>query len=228
MRIFLMRHAESYNNTQGKIMSATDLPLTDKGIQQANAVKAYINNSIYPKRFTNVFCSSLLRANQTANIIIENNIEIVKLDSLKEMDLGELEGLTWVERATKYPHIDIENSLSDVDFPKGEKFLNIKARCSVFIEKHLSVLEDDAYVLVVTHGITARVLTNLILTKSDKHINWLNWLDCTSFSIIDYNSNNCIGSLIKLNDRTHLTEHNLGTSNYEEWGLFSKIEYCSE
>jgi len=221
-----MRHAESYNNTQGKIMSTTDLPLTEKGIEQAKAARTHINNINYPKCFTNVFCNNLVRANQTADIIIENNIEIIKLDSLKEMDLGEVEGLTWAERTTKYPHIDIDNLLSDADFPKGEKYENIKARCSIFIKKYLSILEEDAYVLIVTHGITARVLTNLILDKIDSHINYLNWLDNTSFTVIDFDSKSGVGNLIRLNDRTHLIEHNLGTSNYEEWGLFSKIEYC--
>jgi len=227
MRIFIMRHAESYNNTQGKIMSATDLPLTDKGVQQAKAAKTYIESIISPKSFTNTFCSNLARARQTADIIIDNSIEIIGLDSLKEMDLGDVEGLTWAERTEMYPHIDIDNSLSNADFPKGEKYEHIKRRCRIFIEEHLSALEDDAYVLIVTHGITARVLTNLVLGNSDNHVNNLNWLDNTSFTVIDFDCVDGVGQLVRLNDRTHLTEHDLGTSNYEEWGLFSKVDYCS-
>ena len=34
MKLILIRHAESYSNTQGRIMSTTDLPLTEKGTKQ--------------------------------------------------------------------------------------------------------------------------------------------------------------------------------------------------
>ena len=227
MRLFIVRHAESYSNTQGKMISTTDLPLTDKGILQAKAAKISIDRISYPKHFTNAFCSPLLRASQTADIIVNRNIEVIASAYLKEMNLGALEGLTWGERTRNYPHIDIDNSLSSAAFPKGERYEDIKARCNSFIRNCLSVLEENAYVLVVTHGITARVLTNALLDRPISHVNYLNWLDNTAFTEIEFDSKKGIGYLKRLNDRQHLAEHNLGTSDYEKWGLFSKIEYST-
>ena len=227
MRVFIVRHAESYSNTQGRMISTTDLPLTDKGIRQAKAAKISIDRISYPKRFTNAFCSPLLRASQTADIIVNRNIGITQSEYLKEMNLGELEGLTWDESSKNYPHIDAANFLSSADFPRGERYEDVKARCDGFITNCLSVLEENAYVLIVTHGITARVLTNTLLGRPVSHVNYLNWLDNTSFTEIDFDSKKGAGYLKRLNDRQHLTEHHLGTPDYEKWGLFSKTEYST-
>ena len=251
MRIFIIRHAESYSNTQGKMVSAADFPLTDKGIKQTNAAKVYIDSIIHPKYFSHIFSSPLLRAKQTAGIFNirplsklhsgslhnrkfarkytesefrKRSIEIVESELLKEMDLGILEGLTWDERAARFPHIDMEKSLSDICFPKGESFEDIKIRCAAFIGTNLA-LEDDALVLIVTHGITSRVLINCLADKQDNCVNYLNWPDNTSFTEIDYDADANTGRIVRLNDRRHLTEHNLGAEGYEKWGLFSQAEY---
>jgi len=119
MRVFIMRHAESYSNTQGKMMSTTDLPLTEKGIKQAAVARSYLSCIIYPNSFVLAFSSPLLRAKQTADIIVNQDINITESDLLKEMNLGEMEGLTWNERAMKYPDVDMENALAEAKFPNG-------------------------------------------------------------------------------------------------------------
>ena len=35
LRLYLIRHAESYGNIKGKIISTTDFELTEKGIMQS-------------------------------------------------------------------------------------------------------------------------------------------------------------------------------------------------
>ena len=46
MRLYIMRHAESYSNTQGRMMSTTDLPLTEKGVQQATVARLFFKKNI--------------------------------------------------------------------------------------------------------------------------------------------------------------------------------------
>lgn len=38
MRLYLIRHAESYGNIKGKIISVTDFELTEKGMTQSQSM----------------------------------------------------------------------------------------------------------------------------------------------------------------------------------------------
>ncbi|MCL2322046.1 MAG: histidine phosphatase family protein [Oscillospiraceae bacterium] len=223
MRIFIIRHAESYSNTQGRMMSTTDLPLTEKGVQQATAAKLFFEKSIGIDSFKHVFCSPLLRAKQTANIISGGQTSIIECDLLKEMDLGALEGLTWQERADQYPHIDMDKALADIDFPSGENYDSIEERCNRFIKEYLVPIKADENVLIVTHGITKRVIVNCLLHKKRECVNYLNWCDNCSFSEIEFDGIN--SRIIRLNERSYLISNRLGTEGYDIWGMFSDIEY---
>ena len=221
MRIYILRHAESYSNLQGKLLSATDLPLTEKGIKQAEAVKGFLFEEMGINAFKYAFSSRLLRAKQTADIIIGGQHEIKESDYLKEMDLGEIEGLTWAQRAEKYPHIDIEKALSTANMPGGECYSDVEARCKKFIKEYLTPCNTDSNILIVTHGITKRVLINCLLHKTSGCVNYLNWADNCSFSEIELNSVSGAGSMVRLNERQHLLEQGLGTDNFHEWGNFA-------
>ena len=224
MRIVIIRHGESYNNIQGKIMSATDLPLTEKGIKQSEAAKEYLSE-LGLNYFHHVFSSHLIRAKQTAAIICGNEKRIIECPDLREMDIGKLEGLTWIERDTLYPEIDIENALSSAILPEGETFDNIHFRCNYFIKNSFNRVKINENVLIVSHGITIRVLINCLLNKADKCVNYINWADNTAISEIELLPDN--NSLIRLNDMSHLIYSGLKTENYESWGLFSTTDYVA-
>jgi len=98
----------------------------------------------------------------------------------------------------------------------------------MFIREQLFDAEDSANVLVVTHGLTSRVLINTLMDNPEVNVNYLNWADNTSFTEIEFSPKTNARNIIRLNDRTHLMEDSLGNSNYEEWGLFSKVEYITE
>ena len=100
MNLYLIRHAESYGNIKGKIISTTDFELKEKQIA--------------------AYCSSLARARQTLSEILRcagrEDVSITESSCLKEMDLGYLEGMSWEERRQKYPQIDLDERLSFIFF----------------------------------------------------------------------------------------------------------------
>ena len=226
MRIFILRHAESYSNVQGKILSTTDLPLTEKGIKQAEVTKKFLHEIIGAETIEYAFCSRLLRARQTADIIIKEQCDIIESDYLKEMNVGELEGLTWVERAKKYPYIDIEKSLSCVNMPNGENYHDVETRCKIFIKEYIIPVMTNSNILIVTHGITKRVLVNSLLNKPNEYVNYLNWCDNCSFSEIEFDIVRGVCKLVRLNERQHLCENGLGTDNFQEWAYFADTNYA--
>lgn len=222
MRIFIMRHGESYSNVGGRIMSSTDLPLTDRGVLQAAAARDYLLGRV--GGFDAVYSSPLIRAKQTAETIWQNGIKICP--DLREMDLGKVEGLTWEERSAKYSDINIEHHLSTAAMPEGESFGDLLHRCDRFIRDELGPLADKrGNVLLVTHGITMRVLINRILGRESHRVDQMNWADNTSFSEIEWDPQTNAKTLLAFNDRTHLINAALGNPHYEKWGLFSDIAY---
>ena len=227
MRIFIVRHGESYSNVQGRIMSTTDLPLTEKGIKQAETAKIYIQKILCSSSFNQVFSSPLLRAKQTAAIICGNEKSINISDGLSEMNLGKLEGLTWEERIALYPEINLENSLSKAMLPEGETFEDVFLRCKRFIQNNIKRKSLNENILIVSHGITIRIFINCLLGKPKHCVNFLNWSDNTAISEIDWQLHSNSKTLIRLNDRTHLMNPYLGTLSYETWGSFSTYEYST-
>ena len=224
MRIWIIRHAESYSNTQGKLMSSTDLPLTDKGFLQAEAARDYLQAQLDTPAFDRVFSSPLLRAKQTAAILCGGEERIEVSSALQEMNLGKLEGMTWAERALGYPDVNMEGGLSGAALPEGESFGDVQARCNQFLDQ-LKGYGNHETILVASHGITIRVLINTLLGKPDHCANFINWADNAALTEVEWNLPTGEKTLKRLSDRAHLTDSGLGNKTYDIWGVFSAVRY---
>ncbi len=176
------------------------------------------------------YCSSLARTKQTLTEILrcigQENAEIAETDALKEMDLGLLEGMTWEERRKKYPEVDLDKKLSLLQAPCGESYQDVKNRCKMFAEKYLEKEADEKNIIIVSHGITLRVLTNYLLNRPDEDINFLNWMENTALTELIFEKESHTYQLVRLNDYSHLRE--LQTVGYEKWGLFAARDYCTK
>lgn len=229
MRLYLIRHAESYGNIKGKIISTTDYGLTEKGIAQSQRIGQKIGSELKEGPIS-AYCSSLARARQTLIEILrcigQENAEITETDSLKEMDLGLLEGMTWEERRQKYPEVDLDKKLSLLQAPYGESYQDVKNRCKIFAEKYLEKEADEKKIIVVSHGITLRILTNFLLKRPDEDINFLNWMENTALTELVSEKESHTYQLVRLNDYSHLGE--LQTTGYENWGLFAARDYWAK
>lgn len=226
MRLYLIRHAESYGNIKGKIISTTNFELTEKGIAQSQRIGQKLCSELKEKPIS-AYCSSLARTRQTLTEILRclgrENMEITETDYLREMDLGLLEGMTWEERRQRYPEIDLDKKLSQLQAPCGESYEDVKNRCKIFAEQYLEKEADDKNIIIVSHGITLRVLTNLLLKRPDEDINCLNWMENTALTELMLEKESHTYQLVRLNDYSHLGE--LQTIGYENWGLFSERDY---
>lgn len=90
LNIYLVRHGETAWNAAGnKYCGRTDLPLTEKGLQQAQAVQQQLKNVTLDA----VYSSPLERAYHTAQIA-GNGQNVIKDERLIEADFGQWEGKT--------------------------------------------------------------------------------------------------------------------------------------
>ena len=230
MHLYLIRHAESYGNIRGKIISTTDFELTDKGIAQSRCVGVELRAKLHGTPIS-AYCSSLARSKQTLLEILRRidreDIDIKESSCLKEMDLGLLEGMSWEERRLKYPEIDLDEKLSLLQAPGGESYQDVKKRCETFMKDYLEKEAHDKNVIIVSHGITLRILTNLLSGRPDGDVNFLNWMENTAFTEFAHNKENHTDQIVRLNDYSHL-DKDLITPGYENWGLFAKRDYLKD
>ena len=145
MLIGFIRHGLTDWNALGKIQGQTDIPLNEEGRLQARMLGDRLLQEPYPWDF--VISSGLSRAEETASIIA-SILDIPMLEPdirLRERAYGKVEGLTALERETRYGK---EWQLQDLG---QEKDLELQARGMAFIEE-MWTQYPDRNMLVVSHG----------------------------------------------------------------------------
>ncbi len=142
------------------------------------------------------------------------------------MNLGLLEGMSWEERKRKYPEVDLDKKLSLLQAPGGEAYQDVKNRCKMFVEMYLEKEDDEKSIIIVSHGITLRVLTNVLLKRPDEDINFLNWMENTALTELFREKGSHTYQIVRLNDYSHLGD--LKTIGYEKWGLFAAYDYWTK
>jgi broad specificity phosphatase PhoE len=145
--IYLVRHGQTDWNLFKKFNGVTDTCLNQTGIAQS---KLQAEN-LRKVNFDVCFCSSKTRARQTCEIIYQG--PIVFDDRLVEINAGEFEGKDQTD-------VEVIKSLwqAVMSGDKGtESFKAFMKRCFDFCDM---VTENykDKNVLIVTHGVIARVI----------------------------------------------------------------------
>lgn len=109
------------------------------------------------------YCSPLMRAKRTAEIVADGRIEIVIDDNLKERGFGELEG-------TDSAHWEIDGFsrvLNTNEFGI-EPVRDVLTRAKNFLERVMMENSDEAKILVVGHGTLLKMLHYSIVGYDDE------------------------------------------------------------
>ena len=151
MKLYLVRHGESALNEKGCYYGMTDAILSLKGIRQAE----YLRNLFKNISFDYVVASPLVRAYNTAQIIIEEREQQIFGDNrLMEQNFGIFEGLTYEEIRKMHPE-ELEQwnrQFSDYKIPDGESFIDVRRRVEAFFQDVPSGEETrKEKMLVVAH-----------------------------------------------------------------------------
>jgi probable phosphoglycerate mutase len=163
MRIVLLRHGETDRNTADRFQAQADIPLNDAGVRQAQQVA----RSLRPGGWAAVYSSPLARAAQTAAYCAGRlDVPHLRVDGLRERNLGPLDGQDRAEFARRHPHT-MRRLLTDPGYgpPGGETGRIALSRFATAV--HDIAEEADRYatglpVLVVTHGGVLNLLTRAL------------------------------------------------------------------
>ncbi|MGD9959605.1 histidine phosphatase family protein [Nocardioides sp.] len=155
-RLVLLRHGQTAWNAAGRAQGHTDVPLDERGHQQAKAAAAAL--SAYSPRL--LWSSDLLRARETAAHVADETGLTAVLDArLREYAVGDNRmGLTLEEYAEQFPEEHAHLEAGDTHLiPGRESDAETQARMLGVLADVIDLIEDGTTGVVVTHGAALRL-----------------------------------------------------------------------
>lgn len=150
--LYIMRHGKTGWNALHKLQGRTDIPLNEDGIAMAQKAREEYRDV----HFDVCYCSPLIRAKQTAQILLESrDVPIIFDDRLVEMSFGVYEGTE--------NYFDDTSSAINVLFKNPEKYITpvegaesleqLYARTGEFLKEVVEPqLAQGKDILIVGHG----------------------------------------------------------------------------
>ena len=177
-RLVLVPHAETEEWARGRCYGRLDVPLSPRGLRQAEALGA----ALAELPLAAVYASPLARALDTARpIAAAQELDPVVLDALRELDFGEVEGLRYDEIEAQRPELFRAwmDDPAGVPFPGGESLGDLRARVLPAAAEIRARHVREA-VAVVAHGGVIRIVLAEALFRLDQAeggVSVVDWLD---------------------------------------------------
>jgi len=184
MKFILVRHGQTDFNIHRRFGGHTDVPLNDTGIKQAEMASKKLKTEEIDK----AYCSDLSRAKKTAEAIMHHHdLPLKYSDSIREMNFGSWEGLTYDEILKNYP-AESEAWVRDytnVPSLDGESLATFYDRIGVAFERIKSEVESHDTVLIVAHsGVIKSILCRELIGSVDSF--WKFKVDNGGIAILEY------------------------------------------
>ena len=167
VQIVLVRHGATDWNLQGRCQGSTDRHLSEVGIRQAEQIAVLFGN----EKIHAVYSSNLRRARQTAELISQPHALPVRVaEELRELDHGELEGLTFNEIKTRYGEFLTRwrSEPADICVPGGERLADVAERAWNGLNEIVQCHPDSERILVVSHNFP---ILGIVCRISGTHLN---------------------------------------------------------
>lgn len=157
--IYLFRHGETDWNKAEKLQGIENIPLNEVGIEQAKTIAELLKN----EKLEHIYSSPLDRAYETGKIVANSsNIDIEKVEGLKEVSFGDYSGKTKTEIRNILGD-DVyngffykKNAHTDMAFPNGDKKIDIVNK---FTGTVIDIAKTTKYnrVGIAAHGFVIRM-----------------------------------------------------------------------
>ena len=197
-KIYLIRHCEpELPNGNPICMGKTNIPLSEKGRNQAKELMSYFSNI----SLSGIYSSPLNRAYETATIIANKKFNLTIKNNFSEFNIGKWDGMSFAEIKEKYPqeYKDRGEDLENYIVEGGESMASCKVRA--LSELWNTIDESRGNIAIVAHAGVNRTILSAILGISIKE----------SFSFRhEYGSINLL-----INDGNKLTVEKIGAVVHE-------------
>jgi broad specificity phosphatase PhoE len=158
VKLLLFRHAETLWSASGQHTGKTDIPITDKGREQARATGDLFRRRLKGRALDAIYASPRKRALETIDLAVGPTPVPVVTELLAEFDYGSYEGLTSAEIQKLSPGWTFWTH----DCPGGETMSEAASRADRFIEL-VRTRHAGQTVCAASHGHMIRILTARLL-----------------------------------------------------------------
>jgi broad specificity phosphatase PhoE len=194
MKLYFVRHGESEANTR-RVISNRESPfgLTDLGKKQANILAGSLKDT----PITTTFCSPVLRALETADILSQAFGQPYQVtEALREYDCGVLEEQSddesWGLHREIYEDWTLHHNYQRQP-EGGECFLDIQNRFVPFIEALThEELNTNHHILLIGHGGLFQLMLPLVLANVDDAFVRSHGIDHTDCIIVEQQSSEIV------------------------------------
>lgn len=155
-RLYLIRHGQVAGFQEQRYNGHTDVALTELGRRQSRAISARLADASLGA----VISSDLKRSVYAAGLIAAAHaLEARVHRELRELDIGDWEGMTWSEIQTRYPEAWQARlaDLANYRAPGGESLRDAAERVRPVLNRYLEQFRGGSIALV-GHGGTNRVI----------------------------------------------------------------------
>lgn len=206
MRLILARHGETEWNRQRRVQGLSNLALNEAGRRQAEA----LGRALKDIKVDAIYTSPLKRAQETAQAIARfHNADVNILDGLKELDVGDVDGMTYEDMKTHHSEFFTRwmTDFTSVRLPGGGFVPELRDQCCTAIEdivkQEQKTESDDRMAVVVTHFFPIMCIICNSMGLDLSHCRRLR-VDLASLTVLDFNSDKAV--LVSFNDTCHLRE----------------------
>ena len=208
VEIYIARHGETEWNRQGRFQGQQDSRLAEEGRTQARL----LGQSLRHLRFDRVYTSPSGRTQETTALILETFTPpppVILAPALMEIRHGDWEGLTWREVDERWPELHNTYREEPHKFegaPGGERLAEVEERAVAFLNATASEAGADDVVLMVTHGVTSKLMVGSVLGRSIGDLWTPPRMDPTGLSQLHYEDGRF--TVVRFADRSHLEAPN--------------------
>lgn len=197
MTLIIVRHAQSEGNAAGVFTGGLDLPLTDHGRRQAEALA----ERLAAQPIAAVYASALQRARDTARPTAERfGLEVTVLEALREGGLGEAEGRTWAEVRERWT-LGVGARWADA-IPGAERGTEVRARVAAGLDELLERHRDSIALCVSHAGTITHALQHVLGLALEQGVRLP--VHHAALNVVEWTERGPM--LVALNDRCHLDE----------------------
>ena len=176
--LVLVRHGQSIWNAEDRFTGWVDVPLSEKGIEEARQAGRLLREANY--RFDVAYTSVLSRAEDTLKLMLEEmkvELPVIRDAALNERMYGDLQGLNKQKMREIYGEhiVKLWRRSYDIPPPGGEALKDTAARTIPFFERCImGDIQQGKNVLVAAHGNSNRSIVMVLDNLSKEEVLQLN------------------------------------------------------
>ncbi|USS85508.1 histidine phosphatase family protein [Fructilactobacillus myrtifloralis] len=208
MKLYFVRHGKTEWNLESRYQGAGgDSELLPASYQEMQLVGNYLKDI----PFAHVYASPIKRARITAGVIqsqLQHPAPLSLDNRLEEFRLGKFEGMKFADAEAQYPETfnDFRNHPDQYDPTPigGESFPDLIKRMRSKINEITTNFDNDAKLLIVSHGAALNALINSLLGIPLKDLRKRGGLANTSTTILETTDHGQSFKLLDWNDTSYL------------------------